>query len=265
MSVSMSESNTRAAWARLPGLGLPLLGALTTLAVWWAATEVFDIRPFLLPAPPDIVTSFLGMPDYLLHQAWVTLRETLIGFGLAVVFGMLLASLLCTSRIIERATLPLLVSANAVPKLAIAPLLMVWLGFGTFPKVVMVVLVSFFPIVVATMSGLTATPVELGELAASLTASRWRTFVKIRVPWALPQIFIGLKVAVSLAMIGAVVAEFTGSDQGLGYVIVASGASADTPLAFAAIVLLAVMSVSLFYLVAAAQRLLLPWAREITG
>jgi NitT/TauT family transport system permease protein len=144
-------------------------------------------------------------------------------------------------------------------------LLVVWLGFGSVPKICMVVLISIFPIVVATMSGLTSTPVELTELARSMSASRRQTFVKLRIPWALPQIFVGLKVAVTLAVVGAVVGEFAGGDQGLGYVIVASGASADTSLAFAAMTLLSAMSVILFYLVVTVERLLLPWAREITG
>lgn len=142
---------------------------------------------------------------------------------------------------------------------------MVWLGFGSVPKIAMVVLIAFFPIVVATMSGLTSTPVELAELAESLSASRLQTFVKLRIPWALPQIFVGLKLGVTLSVVGAVVGEFSGGDQGLGYVIVASGASADTPLAFAAMTLLSAMSVLLFYFVAVLERLFLPWAREITG
>jgi NitT/TauT family transport system permease protein len=115
------------------------------------------------------------------------------------------------------------------------------------------------------MSGLTSTPIELAEPARSLTASRLQTFVKLRIPWALPQIFVGLKLAVTLSVVGAVVGEFAGGDQGLGYVIVASGASADTPLAFAAMTLLSVISVLLFYVLVVLEHLLLPWAREITG
>jgi NitT/TauT family transport system permease protein len=168
-------------------------------------------------------------------------------------------------RVVERALFPLLVAANAVPKIAVAPLLIVWLGFGSVPKIVMVFLISFFPVVVAAASGLASMPAELGELARSLSASRRQTFVKLRIPWALPQIFIGLKVGITLAVVGAVVGEFSGGDQGLGYVIVASGSSADTALAFAAMTLLALMSVTLFYAVSATERLLLPWAREVTA
>ncbi|WP_371785022.1 ABC transporter permease [Streptosporangium subroseum] len=259
-----SGTGVRPARTYLPAV-LPVLAGATVVAVWWLSTVVFGIKPFILPAPPDIVRSFRDMPGYLMSQAWATLVETVAGFALAMVIGLLSAILLTASRTVERAVLPLLVAANAVPKVAVAPLLVVWLGFGSVPKISMVVLISLFPIVVATMAGLTSTPVELTELARSLSASRSQTFVKLRIPWALPQIFVGLKVAVTLAVVGAVVGEFAGGDQGLGYVIVASGASADTSLAFAAMTLLSAMSVILFYLVVAVERLLLPWAREITG
>ncbi|WP_405726835.1 ABC transporter permease [Streptomyces sp. NBC_01537] len=244
---------------------LPTAGAVAVVAVWWLSTIAFDINPFILPSPPDIVRRFTELPGFLLDQTWSTLAETLAGFGLAVVVGLLTAVLLTASRTVERAVLPLLVAANAVPKIAVAPLLVVWLGFGPVPKIAMVVMIAFFPIVVAAMSGLTSTPIELAELARSLTASRLQTFVKLRIPWALPQIFVGLKLAVTLSVVGAVVGEFAGGDQGLGYVIVASGASADTPLAFAAMTLLSVISVLLFYVLVVLERLLLPWAREITG
>lgn len=251
--------------SRLSPVGLPLLSLLIIIAVWWLATIVFQIRPFFLPAPPDIVKSLFGMPDYLMQQTWVTLTETLMGFGLAILIGLLIAVALSASSLVQRATLPLLVAVNSIPKLALAPLLLLWMGFGQLPRVVMVVLISFFPIVVAAMAGLTSTPSDLNELARSLSASPWQLFVRFRFPWALPQVFIGLKVAVSLALVGAVVAEFQGNGQGLGYVIIASGSSADTPLAFAAIALLAAVSIGLFYLVVALERLLLPWAKEITA
>jgi NitT/TauT family transport system permease protein len=258
-------AETRAARWQPSALWLPLLGAVVVVALWWLATIVFAIQPFILPAPPDITEAFFRLPGYLLRQTWTTLVETLAGFGLAVAGGLLAAVALTASRVVERALFPLLVAANAVPKIAVAPLLIVWLGFGSVPKVVMVFLISFFPIVVAAVSGLASMPAELGELARSLSASRRQTFVKLRIPWALPQVFIGLKVGITLAVVGAVVGEFSGGDQGLGYVIVASGSSADTALAFAAMTLLAVMSVTLFYAVSATERLLLPWAREVTA
>jgi NitT/TauT family transport system permease protein len=221
----------------------------------------------LLSSPPDVVHAFGRLPGYLLRQTWQTFAETAAGFGLAVGAGLATAVLLTASRGVERAVMPLLVAVNAVPKIAVAPLLVVWLGFGTAPKVFMVALLAWFPVVVATMAGLTSVPLELTELARSLSASRWQTYRKLRIPWALPQVFTGLRLGVTLADVGAVVGEFAGGDQGLGYVIVASasGGSADTPLAFAAMALLSVMSVLLFYAVVVAERLLLPWAREISG
>jgi NitT/TauT family transport system permease protein len=249
----------------LSSIGLPVLGGVIVIAVWWLAVVVLDIKPFVLPAPPDVVRSFGRLPGYLFRQTWATLAVTVIGYVLAVLVGLVTAVLLTASRIVERAILPLLVAANAVPKIAVAPLMVLWLGFGSAPKIFMAALIAVFPIVVAAMSGLTSAPLELTELARSLSASRWQTYRKLRIPWALPQIFVGLKLAIALAVVGTVVGEFAGGDRGLGYVIVASGASADTALAFAAMVLLSATSVILFYLVVAVERLLLPWAREITG
>jgi NitT/TauT family transport system permease protein len=226
---------------------------------------LLGIKPIILPTPADVLRSFQHLPGYLLEQSWSTLSVTVIGYALATVTGLVTAVLLTSSRALEQAMLPVLVAANAVPKIAVAPLLLLWMDFGPAPRIFMAALLSVFPIVVSAMSGLTSAPAELIELAASLSASRWQTYRKLRFPWALPQIFVGLKLAVSLAVIGAVIGEFSGGDRGLGYVVVASGGSADTALAFAAIGLLSLISVVLFYLVVAVERLLLPWAREITG
>ncbi|MFK3981195.1 ABC transporter permease [Micromonospora sp. NPDC050397] len=249
---------------RWSALGLPLLGATTTIAGWWLVTIVFDIRPFFLPAPPDVLDALRREPAYLLEATWVTLWETLAGFAIAAGAGLVVALLLAASPAVERATMPMIVAFNAVPKVAVAPLLVLWMGYGPRPKIALVALIAFFPVVVSTMAGLTSTPAELGELSRSLSASRWQSYAKIRVPWALPQVFVGLKLAISLAVIGAVVAEIQSPNSGLGAVIVLTGQSADTPLAFAAIGLLALLGISLFYLVATAERLLLPWAREIS-
>jgi NitT/TauT family transport system permease protein len=250
---------------RISAVGLPIIGVVGTVGLWWAIVVGFHIRSFFVPAPPDIVAAFRQQPDYLLRETWGTLSETLIGFAVAAASGLLIAVALAASRTIERATLPLFVALNSVPKVAIAPLLVVWLGFGPRPKIVLVALICFFPVVVSTMAGLASTPAEFSDLVRSLSASWWQTYVKVRLPWALPQIFVGLKVAISLAVVGAVVAEISNPNHGLGAVIVLSGASFDTPLAFAAIALLALISVALFYLVVGIERLLLPWAKEITG
>ncbi|MBU2664611.1 ABC transporter permease [Actinoplanes bogorensis] len=243
----------------------PLVAVVVAIALWWGATVAWGIKPFFVPSPPDIVEAFRREPAYLLRELVATMAATAAGFALAAVGGVLLAVVLTTSRTLERAVLPLLIAVNAIPKVAVAPLLVVWLGFGPQPKIVLVVLIAFFPIVLASAAGLTSTPVELTEFARSLDASFLQTYLRLRLPWALPQIFVGLKVAVSLAVIGAVVAEISNPDAGLGSVVVLSSTSADTPMAFAAITLLAALSVTLFYVVTALERVLIPWAREISG
>jgi NitT/TauT family transport system permease protein len=261
----VTSRRRRFSWHLLGTVGLPVLGGVATISGWWALTAVFDIRSIFLPAPPDVVEAFTRDPAHLLRQARATLTQTLIGFAFATSTSLVLAIALTASRTVNQSVLPQIIAINAVPKVALAPLLVVWLGFGSTPKIVLAFLICFFPILVASMAGLTSTPTELNDLARSLVASRWQSFAKIRLPWALPQIFVGLKVGISLAVIGSVVAEMQVPNAGLGAVIVVSGATSDTPLAFAAMALLAVISICLFYLVVAAERLLLPWARQITA
>ncbi len=241
---------------------LPLLGIVAVIGLWWLATIVFAIPRFLLPSPRDVFDSYAGQQAFLWEQAWVTMTETVQGFGLAIVVGVPVALLIVWSAILERMIYPLLLAVNAVPKIAIAPILVVWLGFGQLPKVILVLLVCFFPIVISTASGMKSAPAELVELLRSLACSRRQEFFKVRLRWALPQVFVGLKVAISLAVIGAVIAEFVGASAGLGYVIVQSGAAADTSLAFAAMVLLGMISIVLFYGLVAVERFALPWAEE---
>jgi len=241
---------------------LPVLGLIGAIALWWLATVVFSIEPYLVPGPGDVVRKFFEQPAYLLKETGVSLLETIEGFALAIVVGVPIAVVIVRSAILERLVYPLLLMLNAIPKIAVAPLLVVWMGFGQWPKVVMVLLMCFFPIVISTAQGMKSTPVELVELLRSLNASRVQEFFKLRLRYAMPQIFTGLKVAISLAVIGSVIAEFVGATRGLGYVIQQSGASADTTLAFAAITLLSIMSIVLFYALVLLEHVLLPWARE---
>lgn len=260
----MSRSTAGASRDRAASVLLPVVGTVALVAVWWLATVLFDIKPFLLPSPPDVVDAFLRLPDYLATQTLATLLEVVEGFAVAVVAGLILAVGVAASRVVSRTIYPLLVGLNAIPKLALAPLLIIWLGFDQAPKIVMVVLICFFPIVISAATGLTSTPDDFIELAHALDARPWQVFRKIRFPAAMPQVFVGLKVAVSLAVIGAVIGEFAGSSSGLGFVIQSSGASGDTSIAFAALVILSVMSVGLFYLLVGIERLIVPWAGRTT-
>ena len=183
-----------------------------------------------------------------------------MGFGLAVVIGIPLAVCVANSRMLNLALYPILVAMQSVPKVAIAPIILVWFGLGMESKLAIAFLVAFFPIVVDTATGLRSTPAGLLELARSLRASPLQVFAKVQFPAALPFIFSGAKVAVTLAVIGAVIGEFVGSVGGLGNLLLTANSQLDSPLAWAALVWLSVLGVLLFAAVALAERLLMPWA-----
>ncbi|MBM2623783.1 ABC transporter permease [Actinoplanes sp. LDG1-06] len=248
---------------RFGALALAGLGGAVSIGVWWLAIVVFDVEDYTAPAPPQVVQAFGRMPGYLFDNTGITLLATVQGFGITVVLGLVIGAALGTSRTLERAFMPSLVALNAVPKMAFGPLLLVWLGVGREPSVVMAVLLCFFPIVLAVVTGLSRTPADLAELARSLAAGRWQTFVTIRLPSALPQIFVGLKLGLPLAVIGVLLGELFGAGSGLGYIITTAGS--DTALSFAAIALVAAMSIALYYLLVAVELLTLPWIRETTS
>jgi NitT/TauT family transport system permease protein len=244
---------------------LPAGVLLGTLVVWEISWRLLDVPRFVVPLPSGILAETWEWRWRLLGHSWVTLYETLAGFGLSIAVGTPLAVMIVYSPVLRSAIYPLLVVTQAVPKVAIAPVLLLLLGAGEVSKVIVAFLVAFFPIVVDTATGLAATPPELLDLSRSYRASPLKTFVKVRFPMALPFFFSGLKVAVTLAVIGAVVGEFVGSDRGLGYVILSATSYWKANLAFAAILLLAVMAVALFGLVELVERLVCPWyvhARE---
>jgi NitT/TauT family transport system permease protein len=243
---------------------LPVLGFLLFIALWWAAVVVFSIPSYELPTPQSVLSAFWDMPGDLMKDAGVSLLEVLLGFVLAVLVAAIIALLVHASPIVEKTLYPMVLAFNAVPKVAVAPLAVIWLGFNLAPKVLVIFMICFFPIVISSVSGLASAPPELIDLAHSLEARPLSAFVKIRLPNALPQVFVGLKVAMTLAVIGAVVAEFQGgSTAGLGFLIYQVNGQGETALAFAAVALLTVMSVVLYYTLAGLERLLLPWASAV--
>jgi NitT/TauT family transport system permease protein len=256
------ERRGRFARSRTGAVLLPVAGMLLLVVLWWAATTLFGVDAFLVPSPSAVYQALVEQGSYLIGQTGKTLTEVALGFALAMVVGFLIALAVTSSMLLERMAYPLLVAVNSVPKVAVAPLFVAWFGFGLAPKVLMVFLICFFPIVIATIAGLAATPTELVDLARSLEAAPWRAFLKIRVPNALPQVFVGLKVAITLAVIGAVIAEFQGgTDAGLGFMINTFSGQGEIATAFGAILVLAVISIVLFYALTLLERILLPWAR----
>jgi NitT/TauT family transport system permease protein len=244
---------------------LPLLGLAVAIGLWWGAKEAFDIQRISLPYPLEVLVELRDRPRVLWENGRVTLWESVAGFALGSATGLVLGTAIAHSRVLGQMTYPWLVAFNAIPKIALAPLLVIWMGFGTEPKIAMAVLLCFFPVVLATTSGLSATPTELVELARSLDASRWQTFTKVRFPYALPQVFVGLKLAMPLAVIGAVIGEFSAGQEGLGIIIKQAGGLGNTPLAFAALAVLSVLGIALYYAVVGVELLLLPWVRATTS
>jgi NitT/TauT family transport system permease protein len=243
----------------------PLLGLVVAIGAWWAITAAFNIQTFILPAPDKVVSAYGALHGELLKQTWSTTVSTVLGFGISVVVGTLLGIAIAAWGPFERMFQPLLVAFNAVPKVALAPLVLIWFGYGRTPVLSMAFMVCFFPIVLSTATGLTSTPADLAELARSMNASWSQTFLRVRLPAALPQIFVGLKVGLPLAVIGVVVGEMQFGGSGLGAIIVQTSGQADTASAFAAIVLLSLVSIILYYALVLVERIALPWVRATTS
>ena len=245
---------------RLAGETLvPVATLITAVLAWEVATRAFRVPRFIMPAPSAILGEGWDWRYRFIEHTWVTLYETLGGFALSMAVGVPLAVLIVYSPTLRLALYPLIILAQSVPKIAIAPVLLLILGFGEFPKMVVAFLVAFFPVVVDTATGLAATPPELLDLSRSYRASRFKTFLKVRLPLALPFIFAGAKVAITLSVIGAVVGEFVGSDKGLGYVILSATSYWKTELAFSAMIILSLMAIVLFAAVSLVERWLCPW------
>jgi NitT/TauT family transport system permease protein len=243
---------------RIGSLVYPLGMIVATLALWEAATRLFSIPPYLLPAPSAILLSMDKNSAVLIKESVGTTFEILLGFALSVVVGVPLALAIYLWRPFARAVYPVLVSSQAVPKVAIAPLFLVWFGFGLLPKVLIAFLIAFFPVVINTAMGLASLEREKIYLAQSMGLGPFATFFKIQLPNALPSIFAGLKISITFAVVGAVVGEFVGGQGGLGYLLLIANGNMDTALLFAGIVALTVLGVVLFALIGLLERLVLP-------
>lgn len=243
----------------------PALLIVIILVGWDVGVRLFKIPPYLIPAPTAVVLELFAQWPMLLRETMPTLYATLGGFALSALFGIPTAMLIASSRTVESYLYPILVFSQSVPKIAVAPLFVVWFGFGIAPKVISAFLLGFFPVVVATVLGLKSIDSDMLDLARSMRAGALRTFLRIRLPNALPSIFGGLKVSITLAVVGAVVGEFVGSNSGIGYVLQIANGNFDLPLMFAALFILSLMGVLLFTAIDIAERLLIPWHASHRG
>ena len=240
----------------------PLVTTLGLLAAWQALVWATGVPPFILPGPMQVGTAFLAQPELLLRNALVTLHEILLGILLGSLIGASSAILLGASRTAQRWLLPLLVVSQALPVFALAPLLVLWLGYGMASKVAMAVLIIYFPVTAAFLDGLRRTETGWLELARTMDASPLAILRQIRMPAALPALTSGLRVAAAVAPIGAVVGEWVGSSAGLGYVMLHANARMQVDLMFAALLILAAMALALWLAVDRAGRALVPWQTE---
>ncbi|MGE0847155.1 MAG: ABC transporter permease [Flavobacteriaceae bacterium] len=245
-------------WRWPSSLDSTLLG-LALLVAWEIGVRAGDVPAYLLPPPSAILARIVTDYRLLLANTAVTANEVLIGFGLAIVVSIPLAAVLAQFRSLERALYPILVASQTIPKVAIAPLVVVWFGFGLLPKILIAFLICFFPILIDALIGFRSTPKEVIWLARSMGASRRRIFLNFQVPAALPNIFAGLKVASTLAVVGAVVGEFVAADKGLGYQLIVANGLLDVVLSFAILVVLSILGIVLFAAIDMLERWLLPW------
>ena len=253
------DADRARAW--LARFGPPVTLVAVLLAVWEAYARSSGISPFVLPAPSQVLGSLWEFRSEAVRHAIPTIVETVVGFSLSIAAATVVAVALDRSAWARRAVEPLLVASQTVPIVAIAPLVVVWFGFGLLPKVLVVVLVTFFPITIALLAGFATTTADATDLLRSFGASTGQTFRKLRWPSALPGFFTGLRIAATYGVVAAVIGEYVGATAGLGIWMQLSQRSFRTDLVFGAIVLTAVLSIGLYGLVVLAERLAIPWWR----
>ena len=238
-------------------------GALTTLAafllLWEAAVRLLRIKEYLIPPPSTVAVELVGRFPRILDSTGVTTLEIAVGFAVAVVLAIPMALAVAFSPWVERNIYPAIVTFTIIPKIAIAPLFIIWFGFGLAPKVLLVFLLSFFPMLVNNIAGFRSVSSEILDFARSTGASSWRLFVKIRLPASLPFMFTGMKIGATNAVTAAVVAEFVASNKGLGYLLLEYNGDLETAAVFATVAVLSVFGLALYYLVELAERLAIPW------
>ncbi len=258
----MSSGRGRAFGILAPiAIVLLLLAAWEAAAQWQIVADALSIKPYLIPAPSEVAESLWADRELLAENGWVTLREVLAGFALALILGTAFAVALHLSETARRAVYPLLVASQTVPIIVVAPILVVWFGFGITPKLLIIALICFFPITVNTLDGLRSVDPDAVKLMRTLDASRGGILRRLELPAALPYLFSGAKIAIAVAVIGAVFGEWSGSDSGLGHLMLESSAQLLTSRLFAAVVILSIFAILLFGLLSLLERRFAWWGR----
>lgn len=252
----------KAYMGRMGMVGSGLISLVVVLVVWEVLCRVLEVRAIMLPLPSQIFAELASEPAWYLSHTLYTLWTTVAGFVLAVIVGVLIAVALVGSRLFERFLYPLIVGFNSVPKVALAPLFVVWLGTGAEPKIAIALLIAVFAIIVDSVHGLRSVPTDIIDLGKVLKGSAWDFFFKVKLPCALPSMVAGMKVAMSLALVGAIVGEFVSSQKGLGYVIMSAQGTFDTVRVFAALFILAALGLFLYGVLAWLEQRAMPWRKS---
>ena len=253
------EARHQRLWERLDRYGVPVALAVVVVVVWEFGVRLGNVPAYLLPPPTAIFQSLVNDWKVIYLNIFPTLVAIIGGFALSVVIGIPLATLIVFSRLAERMLYPPMIASQAIPKVAVAPLFVVWMGFGVIPKIWIAFLIAFFPVVIDTVVGLRSVQPEMLQLGRSMGGGTLRVFLKLRLPNALPNIFAGLKVAIALAVVGAITGEFVGSQSGLGYLLTSASGQMDTALVFAVLVTISVIAILLFIVIEALEKLVIPW------
>lgn len=248
-----------AVWKRLAHALLPSVGILALLVIWQLLTTVFSIPDYLLPQPLAVVERIARDWVQILDAARYTLFEIIVGFAASILIGVPLAFVIVLSKTLERIVMPMTVASQAIPKVAIAPILVVWLGFGLLPKIAISFLIAFFPIVVSTVTGLKSVELDMIDLVKSMGAGTTKIMLRVRAPAALPHMFAGFKVAICLSVVGAIVGEFVGSDHGLGYLLLTATGTLDGSLVWSTLIILIAIGITLYMIVAKIERMTIRW------
>jgi NitT/TauT family transport system permease protein len=240
----------------------PIVGIVIFGGIWESLRAVFGMPKFIIATPAETLHAAIDNWGLLMRATRVTVQETLAGFGLSIIFGVMLGLLVSLFKVVERVVYPLIIATNGFPKVALAPILVVWVGFGFSSKVIMALMTAFFPILIATIVGINSNSKEAGLLSASMGLNRLQAFLKIQLPGALPSIFGGFKVAAGLSLVGSVVGEFVASSDGLGYRLTAAMSNVNTGMLFAGLILLAIIGLILYGLTSLFEYLAVPWRRK---
>ncbi|WP_217572017.1 ABC transporter permease [Mesorhizobium sp. GbtcB19] len=265
LSESRPESRLASSWSAATGSWLPaVILLLATIMAWEAVVRIFAISAFIIPAPSEIAQSLVAQWATLMQATLVTAGEILFGFLVSVVVGIAIALVIVRFDWLGRALYPLVVLFQNVPKVALAPIFILWFGYGLAPKIGLILVIAFFPVTLSMLAGMQSVDRSLLSLMNSVGASRTQILFRIRVPHSLPNLMAGTKIAATLSVIGAIVGEFAGASDGLGYVIQFASTQLDTALVFAALLLVSVLGIAFYYAAEILERIVVPWAPKFS-